>query len=162
MRELHLPPSIVTPTDVTALELEIRSYSTWFSHEQIKASVKAKNGSTAPQLSPVAIEVVKTWCAGEQLSSQHLEVLLEALASFKKSAPVITITLAANADGETKRTLVAWCRDNIAGNMLISFRINQTLLGGMVVRCGSHVFDWSFRRSLLDSQLQFSEVLRRV
>lgn len=162
MRELHLPPSIVSPTDVTALELEVRSYAKWFSHEHVKATVKAAAGTPAPVLSPVTIEVIKTWCGQTPLTEALLDELLVTIVAFKTTAPVMTITLAGPAGGDTKQTLIAWCRDNLAGNMLISFRFNSTLLGGMVVRYGSHVFDWSFRRSLLETKTNFVEVLRRV
>jgi len=61
-----------------------------------------------------------------------------------------------------QKNLVNWCRENIAPNILITFQFNATLLGGMVIRHGSNIFDWSFRRQILAARNNFPEVLRRV
>jgi F0F1-type ATP synthase delta subunit len=70
--------------------------------------------------------------------------------------------LAAPPSNGIKKTLVAWCRKNIATDILVNFDFNSTLLGGMVVRYGSHVFDWSFRRKILEEHSKFPGVLRNV
>jgi F0F1-type ATP synthase delta subunit len=74
----------------------------------------------------------------------------------------MTITLAAPATTGIKKQLTAWCRDNVAPDVLVRFEFNQTLLGGMVVRFGSHIYDWSLRRQILDGRTKFPEVLRNV
>ncbi len=162
MGNLHLPPDIVSPRDVSALSTEVRAYAQWFSHNSIKATVGAPTGKTAPTISPVTIEVLKTWVGSDTLTTESLDELLKALDVFKRSAPTMTITLAAPAGGDLKRTLITWCRENIAGNVLITFRFNRTLLGGMVLRVGSHVYDWSFRRKLLTNKVSFLKVLSNV
>ncbi len=162
MGNLHLPPDIVSPRDVSALSTEIRAYAKWFTHNTIKATVGAPTGKTAPSISPVTIEVIKTWVGSGTLTDDSLSELLKALEAFRRSAPTMTITLAAPAGGDLKRTLITWCRENVAGNMLISFKFNRTLLGGMVIRVGSHVYDWSFRRKLLASNVSFLKVLGDV
>ena len=53
------------------------------------------------------------------------------------------------------------CRP-VAPDVLVNFQFNATILGGMVVRYGSHVYDWSFRRQILAKRDTFPEVLRRV
>ena len=84
------------------------------------------------------------------------------LEKYIKTAPSITITLVAPTTNDTRKTLVNWCRKNIAPNILVDFRFNTTILGGMVIRYGSHIFDWSFRRQLLNNSKNFSEILRHV
>ena len=74
----------------------------------------------------------------------------------------MSITLAAPAGAGLKRTLAEWCRQNIDENLLVHFDFNATLLGGMVVNYGSRIFDWSFRRRILEDRAKFPEVLRRV
>lgn len=160
--KLRLPNSVSSQQDVTVLALEIHEYARWFSHNAIKEQVHAKRASAPPPISPAAIELIQTWSAKKLLSQQILDELIQALEKFKNTAPSLTITLAAPAAGDLKQTLVAWCRANVEPNILVTFRFNSTLCGGMVVRYGSHVFDWSFKRQILAARAGFPEVLRRV
>lgn len=160
--KLQLPDSVSSSQDLAALELEMKDYSRWFSHNAIKERTNAKNGTPPPMLSPAALEVVRSWNGGKLLSQQSLDQLITTLETFRLAAHSMTITLAAPAPGSLKQTLVAWCRQNVAPDILVSFQFNSTLLGGMVVRYGSHTFDWSFRRQILDARNRFPEVLRNV
>ncbi len=160
--KLVLPASVSSSQDLLALTLEVRNYAQWYSHNTIKARTQSARGSQVPSLSPVTIELVRSWSGGQLLDAKSLDALIVALEAFRTTAPVVTITLAAPAAGELKQTLVAWCRQNVADNALVSFRFNATLLGGMVVRYGSRVFDWSFRREILANRSKFTEVLRNV
>lgn len=160
--QLVLPPSISSPQDLLALTLEVRSYARWYSHNTIKAKAKASRGSQAPALSPTTVELIRNWAGQQLLTQDRLDELIAALENYRDTAPTLTITLAAVPSGDVKRTLVTWCRENIAPNALVSFRMNATLLGGMVVRYGSRVFDWSFRREIIANRSKFAEVLRRV
>jgi F0F1-type ATP synthase delta subunit len=92
----------------------------------------------------------------------RLDKLIETLEDYGTSAPIITITLAAPAPNSLKKTLIDWCRKNIAPNALIDFRFNATMLGGMVVQYGSRIYDWSFRRQILAARDKFPEILRNV
>lgn len=160
--KLRLPDTVSSPQDVTALILELQEYAKWFTHNDIKQRVHAKRGSVPPELAPSTHEVIKAWHGKSLLTRHSLDDLIKALEHFKATAPTITITLAAPPTGGVKQTLVKWCRDNLAPGVLVNFSFNSTLLGGMVVRYGSHVFDWSFRRQILASRTAFPEVLRRV
>jgi hypothetical protein len=160
--KLKLEDSVSSPQDLKALMLEVREYAQWFSHNAIKQRVHAKHTTPAPELSPPAKAQIAAWNAQAPLTPTRLDELLVALKRLEASAPQISITLAAPAPRSLKETLVAWCRQNIAPDVLVNFQFNSTLLGGMVVRSGSRVFDWSFRRQLLDARGNFPEVLRRV
>lgn len=160
----RLPDSVFSPQDVSALILEVRDYARWASSASIKKRVSQKRPVEPPALSPATAEVIDGWAAGakQALSPQSLDQLIKSLEAFRKTAPRLTITLAAPPTREIKQTLTAWCRDNIAPDALVTFQFNSTLLGGMVVRYGSHIFDWSFRRRILEARTNFPEVLRRV
>jgi len=151
-----IPDSVSSPQDLAALLLEMREYARWFAHESIKKRVNAKHTSDAPAMSAAATQLVR------DLDQKGLDTLIETLEDYKKSAPSLTITLPAPPTNGLKITLVAWCRENIAPNVLVTFRFNSALLGGMTVHFGSRVFDWSFRRQLLAGRERFPEVLRRV
>jgi hypothetical protein len=162
MMTFKLPDSIASPQDLIALQLELHEYAKWYMHESIKKHVEAKNGSSMPVLSSPALACLRAWHSEETLSPGSLEALVKQLELLRTNARVISLTLAAPVTGVVRKILVSWCRDNIAPNILVNFQFNSTLLGGMVVRYGSRVFDWSFRRQILNAHTTFPEVLRRV
>ncbi len=161
-KELSLPETIASLQDLMQMSIEIREYAKWYAHESILRRVSSKKGSVAPTLSPAARQVINDWSEIAALSTKSLATLITTLESYARNTDTITITLAAPVTNPIKTTLVAWCRKNVSPSVFVSFQFNSTLLGGMVVRHGSRVFDWSFKRQLLASSGAFPEVLRRV
>jgi uncharacterized protein YejL (UPF0352 family) len=160
--KLKLPDSISSTQEVTSLVLEVREYAKWFSHAVIMKKMNNKKVPNAPTLSASANEMLRNWANGKSLTRQNLDELIATLEKFKRSSETMTIVLAAPATNDIKRQLVAWCRKNVSDNILVTFQFNATLLGGMVVRYGSRIFDWSFRRKILANRGHFPEVLRNV
>lgn len=160
--KLRLPDSISSSQDLVAVLLELHDYAKWFSHNAVKERVHAKHASLPPTLSPAALDLVRQASTKALLNQKQLDDLVQSLEQYKNTATKVTITLAAPPTADIKKTLVAWCRAHIAPDVLISFQFNATLLGGMVIRSGSHIFDWSFRRQILQAKDTFPEVLRRV
>lgn len=159
---IKLPESICSPQDLTALILEVKEYAQWYGHESIKQQTGAKARSTQPVLSVTTTELLRGASTNGTLLPVQLDTIIRELEQYKASAQTVTLTLAAPASEQVKKTLTAWCRKELSPTILVSFEFNRTLLGGMVVRYGSHVHDWSFRRSLLTTPVKFSEVLARV
>lgn len=160
--KLKLPDSVASTQDLAALILEVRDYARWFAHESIKSRVHATHPSQRPEMSAAASELIRSVEAKKSPSRQDFDDLVTSLTHIKNTAPTMTITLAAPATSDIKRSLAGWCRSNISADILIDFQFNRTLLGGMVLRSGSHIFDWSFRRQILTARDAFPEVLRRV
>lgn len=160
--KFKLPDSVASSQDLASLLIELRQYTHWFTHESIKKLVSARHRSDPPIVSAAGTEILRFCEADKTLTQQSLESMIETLEKYSGTAPSITITLAAPPTSSIKTTLVAWCRENIAHNILVTFQFNTTLLGGMVVRYGSHIFDWSFRRQILATRQSFPEVLRHV
>lgn len=160
--KLKLPDSIASSQDVTALQLEVRDYARWFAHEAIKQRTNTHSTSARPVLSDACQQLLRENTTKKELDRATLDTLVKELEHHTRTAPTITLTLAAPATSSIKATLVKWCRTNIAPDVLVNFQFNATILGGMVVRYGSHVFDWSFRRDILANRGKFPEVLRRV
>lgn len=160
--DLKLEDTVSSPQDVKALMMEVHEYARWFAHNYIKKRVHASNIAPEPQISPAAKAAIRTWSAGKELTTKSLDELTAVLEDYANTAPILTVTLAAVPSTGFKKQLVGWCRDNLAPDVLINFQFNATLLGGMVVRSGSHVYDWSFRRAILAERERFPEVLRRV
>jgi hypothetical protein len=159
---LTLPDSVFSRQDLKAVILEIEQYAKWFSQTATKMRFVSDGSYEAPAASPAASELINGWAEGQQLTQVHLDEMIKALKDFEASAPHITITLAAPAPNSLRKTLLAWCRQNINKDILVDFKFNSTILGGMVVVYGSHIFDWSFRRQILASREGFAKVLRNV
>lgn len=161
MTKIKLPDSIASAQDINSLIIELRDYNRWLAHETIKHQVGKGRISPAPEVSDSTKEVIRSIAQG-QPKSHDIDELIKSIDEQKKSAPSLVLTLAAPPSASLKSELVSWCRKNVDPNILVTFMFNSTLLGGMVVRYGSHIFDWSFRRQILDSRNKFPEVLRRV
>lgn len=162
MKLNNLQDNVFTPQDLKALTMEVRRYARWYA----QASIKAKVTKAAPE-KPVAIsedatKLIREVAAEQPLSQKVLDDLLITLDNLEKTLPHITITLAAIPGNALKKTLTEWCRKNVSPDILVDFRFNATILGGMVVQNGSRIHDWSFRRAILANRTKFPEVLRRV
>lgn len=153
-----LPDSVASLQDLTSLILELREYNKWYSHQSIKNKIGAKAKSETPTLSTAASEILRE----KPFDKRDLDAIIKELESCKKTLPSISITLAAMPTSKIKLNLVEWCRKNISPNILVNFEFNSNLLGGMVVKYGSRIFDWSFRRQLMAERNIFPEILRNV
>lgn len=160
--KLHLPASLASSSDLASVEHEIHTYASWLNQAAIKARVTKQIASNKPALSPTADQIISSWCNKKEPTAVLLDTLLSEITSYKKTAPHVTITLAALPPNELKSKIVSWVRSELHDDMLVSFKMNKAILGGMVVVYGSRIFDWSFKRKLTTSTASFSEVLRRV
>lgn len=159
---IKLPDTICSPQDLTALILEVKEYARWYEHETVKQRAGSRTRSTQPVLSTTTAAFLRSAGTNGTLQPIQLDAIIHELEQHKTTAPTITLTLAAPAPERVKKTLTAWCRTELSPSILVSFEHNRTLLGGMVVRYGSHVHDWSLRRAILTTNTKFSEVLTRV
>ena len=159
---IALPDTIASNQDLTALILDVKDYAKWYAHESVKQQVNVATSQHPVELSAVAVEVIRTWSSSEPLTRARLDLLISELEAYQKQAPTITVTLAAPATRGITSKIVGWCRANISSTILVSFDFNATLLGGMVVRSGSHIYDWSTRRMILDNRSKLPEVLKHV
>lgn len=159
----QLPSSVTSLEDLKGVTAELRDYAKWFAAASIKQRVSSKsNVANPPTLSAEGLTLLQELSGQQQLTSSALEKLINNLHDIAERSPQLTITLAAPASTHLKKELVAWCRAHVAPSVLVSFRFNATLLGGMIIQYGSHVYDWSFRRQILANRSRFPEVLRRV
>lgn len=160
--ETLLPESIVSPQDLASLILEVRRYNAWYQAEVIKQRTGVNAPAPAPRLSSATTELLQKVAPGGQLSPDTLTTLVTELERAMKTAPTITITLADLPSNALRVQLAHWCRTNLNAAILVEFNCNRRILGGMVIRYGSRIFDWSFRSKLLANKAAIPGVLRRV
>lgn len=160
---LTLPNNVWSPEDLKELISDLKQYAQWLASYSIKQRVSSSSQpAEPPTLSPLAVNMLHDLRDRHALSQAGVDKLIADLEAVEVAAPRIHFTFAAAPSNGLKRDFVSWCRDNISHDALVSFSFNATILGGMVVRYGSHIFDWSFRRQILASRAKFPEVLRRV
>lgn len=158
----NLQNNVASPQDLKELILEVQKYAKWFSQYAIKQKVSGAAPAQQLEVTPPAAALIQDWTKDKPPTQASIDELIKALELIETNSPQITITLAAMPPVALKKTLVDWCRKNINPSVLVEFRFNSTLLGGMVLRYGSHIYDWSFRRQILSAGPHFPEVLRRV
>ena len=154
-----LPSSVSSPEDLLAVAKELKQLSSAIS----KRSRFKDNASKTPydRLSGMAIDVVK-----EQKRNLTSDIMLGAFAQellgVIKTAPQIVVVLAAPVTPDLRDTLTEWFRKNLSPTVLIRIQFNPSLLGGIIVRYKSHIYDWSFRSSILQKKDNFAKVLLDV
>lgn len=100
---------------------------------------------------------------GEALPSvSELEELRAWLEQTKSTAPEIHITLPALPASQLKGDIVAWFRAEINPLALVTFEYNRALAGGFVLRSGSEIHDFSFRKALLTNSGAMVKVMKRL
>ena len=160
--KIQLPDNISSDQDIASLIIELHDYSRWFNQESIIKRTHSTHNIEPPVLSKNAQRLIDLCSPKKQLEQHNIDELISELERLKNNLPVINITLAAPPTSTIKADIVKWCRNNIADNILVNFRFNATLLGGIVIRYKSRIFDWSFKRQILANRSKFPEVLRNV
>ncbi|MFI5240570.1 MAG: hypothetical protein ACHQUB_02585 [Candidatus Saccharimonadia bacterium] len=156
-----LPDSLYTPQSIHQVLAELVAQRVWMQHEQIKTQVIGSSGelSTTPVVSKWTSELIKV----NNLSTpEAIDEISAELTTLLDKAPRIHFTFAAPPLELTKIRFVDWVRTELHPNALVEFDFYSGILGGVVVRTGSHTLDWSFRMQLLAARGRFAEVLRNV
>lgn len=159
---VKLPDFVTSPQDLATLIVDASEYASWVGHESIKKKVNVESESKRPEIDGKAEKFIHEWLDQQPEEAKKADKLVDELQELKNTLPTLTITLADAPSNGLKSEIVKWCRANLSPNVLVSFTFNSTLLGGMTVRLGSKVFDWSFRKRILENRQKFPEVLHRV
>jgi hypothetical protein len=159
----QLPEDIWSPSDLTELIADLHRYAEWLSSYSVKQRVAGQAVTmTPPPLSARAVASLQQLQEKQALTVAGVEALITDLQQFQSRARVVTFTLAGPPSHGLQKRVVAWCRQTLSPDVLVSFQFNATILGGVVVRYGSHIFDWSYRRQILANRGKFAEILRSV
>jgi len=99
------------------------------------------------------------WLAGlsEQLGA---EAAARAIDDFARSATVFEIELARTPSDELTTSLVHWLRTTLDANILIRIHVQRSLIGGLRLRTGKHVYDMSLAKALALHTDRATELLR--
>ena len=153
-----LPTTVASRQDVARLRTEVERYRAWVQQYQNAAKRDLQYQYEQPALSDAATVIIRQWLEAKQ----PLDTLITELASITKTAPNITLTLAAPAPASVQSQLVSWARTHLGEQMLIEFRWNAQILGGMIARTDTSIHDWSHRQLLMNSRDKLIERLSNV
>ena len=153
-----LPATVASRQDVARLRTEVERYRAWIRQYKnaLKRDIRYQNEQ--PALSDAATILIRQWLE----ANQTLDALVDELARLTKTAPSITLTLAGPAPASVQAQLVGWARSRLSEQMLVEFRWNAQILGGIVARTDTSIYDWSHRQLLMASREKLVERLLHV
>ena len=160
--KLNLSEEIISPEDLRSVIDELKDYQDYVRHDQIKAHLSEHASSTSPELSRAAAALISQAMEHHPLNHEEMNHLIAELEKIFAESPKLRIVLAALPNHGIKKQITEWVRHNVDALVLIDFSYNQSLLGGMVVTAGSHIYDWSLRRSILIAQPKLNEMIAHV
>ncbi len=144
--DLVLPLSIISKVDVSRLVNEVERID----NELIEASVRVKSGVDA-QAQPVLSDQLTDFLNQNKTTlndSRERAALIKQLRTLKDRLPVIHMTFASVADGESLQQLTQWLRASVHSQAVIASGIQPALVAGVYIRTPSHVYDFSLRTKL--------------
>lgn len=155
---ISLPATVASRQDVARLRTEVERYRAWI--RQYKNAMKRDihYQHEQPALSDAATILIRQWLE----ANQTLDTLITELEKLAKTAPSITLTLAGPAPASVQAQLVGWARSRLSEQMLVEFRWNAQILGGIVARTDTSIYDWSHRQLLIASREKLVERLLHV
>ena len=121
-----------------------------------------KSAADPAGLSDEAQSLLMSLPEGERKDPEAIESLRKENKKAMAASPSVTLILAAIAPRSLKLELVRWFRLNVNEKLLVDFLVNPAIGGGVVVQTTNHIYDFSFRRALLDQTSRFSEILKGV
>lgn len=153
--EFTLPSQLVSPRDIRELLLELESLKSWQTQHDVAKEARTTYPISEPELSRDASGFVHSWTK----SGLTIEAIMEHLSKSLHAAPILTVTLAAEASKDIQATIVKWCRINLSDTALVQFKTDPSLVGGMTMRIGSRLFDWSYRTKLIANKDRLRELV---
>lgn len=145
---LILPMSVVTKSDLSRLVSELEQIDNELTTAEVRTKVGTPQGSQ-PTMSPVLAEFLAD--NKLELGAGKRQAVIEQVRHLKDSAPVLHMTFAVPADGESLRQLAQWVRTSLHPQTLIEPGLQPGLVAGVYLRTPNHVRDLSLR-SLLAGQ----------
>lgn len=158
--KLQLPVDVYSPDQVGLLVQELRALLGKRRDLIAQARITGR-ADPFPSLSSTLETLLKTsTIIPDDLSS--LEELIKQLEDLRVAAPMVHLTLAAMPNRTLIRQLTVWFRDQIHPNTLLTFVMRRDVGGGVIVRAGSSIYDFSFRGQILRHKDRISEIFASV
>lgn len=159
-QEFVLPASLVTKADISRLVNEVERID-----NELTTSMVRKEVGAAEQASPTFSEQLADFLTQNKLSLDDERLrgeLIKELRLLKEKAPIIHMTFAVTADGESLRQLAQWLRTSTHPQALIDVGLQPALVAGVYLRTPNQVHDLSLRALLKNGQGKLVEELETL
>jgi hypothetical protein len=156
-KQIILPISIVSPTDIARLEREVANLDEYFRQTEIRTG----EVPAVPRYSRLLDELI---VANELnlLESGDRTKLSDILKQLDKKAPVLHISFSADPPGAYIQKIVGWLRDNIDGFILVRVGLQPNIGAGCMVRTANKAYDFSLRKYFDSKHDFFAKKLHEV
>jgi hypothetical protein len=145
-----LPLDTYSPDQLSGLVLELQDLAS-------STRDATNRGEGAPQMSPdLAGLLTQNKVADNDIAA--IEQLAHDAADTLEKAPTIHILLAAMPGRAQKRQFISWFRTEVSPMALLTFAARSDLGGGAIIQAGSHLYDLSFRRGIIDAKKRLTEI----
>lgn len=162
MSALKLPVDLYSPDQLGIIILEAGNHSSVLRD----AAVRVQTTGTPDAVEPLHTSALLTGILhGNGLpANDHasMEALSKGLKLIRTQAPVAHLTLAALPNRSLKRQLTEWFRKEINPYMLLTFAVRTDIGGGVVLRVGSRIYDFSFRQQIVGNKHRIAEIFENV
>ncbi|HEX7259960.1 MAG TPA: hypothetical protein VF272_03445 [Candidatus Saccharimonadia bacterium] len=152
----NLPEEVYSVDQILAVSEELHSYSVYLAAQRVQGV------AGEPFILSSRAEAAVKRIPEDQRTDAGIEAYRLQLEGLATTAPAVTLVLAAQAKAGLKQELVNWLRTNVHPDLLVNFRANPNIAGGIVIRTINHVYDCSFRQALLAHPEKFTKALDRV
>jgi F0F1-type ATP synthase delta subunit len=160
-KSIALPDSIYSPDQISAIVADLGDYQTALRDTAVRA--KSKTAKTLQAAEPTAPLLAILKAAGlHDPKPDALDDLRRQLEDMLAKSPVAHITLADLPNQTTKKAITAWFRTRVSPTMLVAFSVRPDIGGGAIVRCGSRIYDFSFKHLLIANKQKLAEIAAHV
>lgn len=97
------------------------------------------------------------WVGEATVGSLHN--FLEAIQAWVKALPELTIYVPTALDSAGEAIIGAWCRKEVAPNLMLDIQVEATVIGGCAFVTGGHFHDYSLHGRFADNPSVVADVL---
>jgi F0F1-type ATP synthase delta subunit len=157
-----LPLDLYSPDQLSVVMLELYRYIGVLRDAKVQAQTTGnKKALEAPAMSALLLGVLhNSAVATNNLAA--VEQLLEQLEAIRAKAPVVRAILAAIPNRDIKQQLTGWFRKQVHPHILLTFTTRSDIGGGIVLQAGSHIYDFSFRKQLIENKHRISAIFNEA
>ncbi|HSE29219.1 MAG TPA: F0F1 ATP synthase subunit delta [Candidatus Saccharimonadales bacterium] len=146
-----IPTELYSPDLINLAIFELDRY--------ISSVRDSKARSTPTPLPPTGLAQVFSAMGVKTSSTDELESLKEQLKAFLVKSPTVNIILSAPPTNGVKQQITSWFRQQVSPNILLNFSARADIGGGIILQVGSRIYDFSFKKSLLDNKSRIAELI---
>lgn len=155
-----MPIDLYSADQLSAVIIELRNYIGDLHDHNVRKKLNKNHTEEPPKTSALLLGVFNSvGVKHEDLDAA--EKTLKILQEVRKTSPVVHITLPDTPSRTLKRQFTVWFRTQINPTTLLSFALRTDMGGGVIVQAGSHIYDFSLKKKVINNRKQIYEIYKR-